>query len=148
MQCKSVLECEVPFQAKVLYSSNDLHVLLESGDYLCIDLLFQFIAEYVYRETGSEKTVRLREINTLYYEISADLCFGRRVFRIMDEWIAWLRKFLEDFNKKIMTIFKDYQKYGLLTTKVHILNHLREELAIFAICRFWMQPVGNISMPS
>lgn len=61
--------------------------------------MFDIVIEY-------QKKMRLTEIRTLYFALVFYMCSEKRMSRIKDEWIAWLRRKLQEFKANSIVIFK------------------------------------------
>lgn len=110
-------------------SDDGRHGVLGGKDYQCNDMVFPFIAGYVERETAYEEEPKLTVTKTLYCDLVGDLGSDRRLRKINDEQIAWLRKMFQEFKTSLAVLFKDHCTSGIFKMNFHTLEHLCDDLS-------------------
>lgn len=121
----------------------------EWKDYQCIDMVFPFIAGYIYRITGHRKELKMTKVNTLYSKLVVDQFSDKSLSGVNDERIAWLAKITRVPEEDCTFIqgSRQFRAVHNVNDEDFSLDHRFEHLAQrFKISHPWMQPLMNTSV--
>ena len=122
---------EASAQLNGLYTSTVIQGMLEGKYYKLLDSFFPFVYAYVDYWLGFSETAPLSSLHTLY----TDIILSIRTENFNRCWTAQdlsnLKSSISHFKKMASYIFSPHCSRGFITLKMHLLDHLVDDLERF-----------------
>lgn len=114
-----------------IFTKNGLKGMLEGRDYKGLDKVFPFVAAFIDRCTGHERTAPMTRVHTMYSEIVNEVT-GDGEYKIRsEEELVKLEERVKEFKRELVERFDDHCESGLYTLKFHLLDHMVEDIRKF-----------------
>lgn len=123
-------------QLNGLFTKDGLRGMLEGKDYRSVDMVFPFVAAFIYRCTGLEEDAPLTRINTTYSEIFNKLLNDGPEEGWSEQDIISLGDDITSCKTSVIKTFDDHCESCLHTLTVHLLDHLVEDVRRFRMLSF------------